>query len=612
MKNTESFLQSLRNAVQKRTEDFRHSLAYIDALPQLTLLGFISGVAAALLIVAFRLLVDTPLNFLLNDDKDNFESLPIAWHFLLPFLGAILIGVIFHFIKPQDRAVSVSHVLDRLHHHQGQLPLRNVLVQFFGGAASLITGQSVGREGPAVHLGAGAASLLGQWLQLPNNSLRTLVGCGVAAAISASFNTPIAGVIFAMEVVLMEYTITSFIPVILASASGAVISQLAFGSSTFLSVTFVEMKSFWELPYMAFAGIVIAIFSASFLRLHTAVNRGKYLPIIARFTLIGFVTGVLALFAPQILGLGYDTLGAAMASEISLRILLLIIIAKLIATAVSTGLGIPGGLIGPCLVIGGCIGAVLGILGNHLNPEQASNAGFYVVLGMAAMMGAVLNAPLAALMAVLELTYNPSIIFPSMMVIVVACVITQQVFKCEGIFVEQMRLAGTPLKSEPDRQVLSRVGVWSVMSTDFVLSKSLITIDEGKELLSKRPQWVVIEEDNDLFILRAVDLAQFLESPKTELLRTESIKTEQLKTDAPKENKDSEDDKENVSFSLKEIPAQRYKMHPLHQRANLFEVRQKLKQADGEVIYIERPSANRRSSVLGVITSEMIENFYSR
>ncbi len=594
MPNTdESILQSLRNAAQKRTEDFRHSLAYIDALPQLTVLGFISGVAAALLIVGFRIFVDTPLHFILPDGKDNFESLPIAWHFCLPFFGAIAIGIVFHFLKPQDRAVSVSHVLDRLHHHQGQMPLRNVLVQFFGGTASLITGQSVGREGPAVHLGAGVASLLGQWLQLPNNSLRTLVGCGVAAAISASFNTPIAGVIFAMEVVLMEYTITGFIPVILASASGAVISQLAFGTSASFTVNAVDMKSLWELPYMAFAGVVIAIFAAAFLKLQLLVNRGRTLPIIFRFAIIGFATGTLALFAPQILGLGYDTLNSAMLGELSLRILIVVVIAKLTATAISTGLGIPGGLIGPSLVIGGCLGGVLGILGNFLNPEQASNPGFYVTLGMAAMMGAVLNAPLAALMAVLEFTYNPSIIFPSMMVIVVACVITQQVFKCEGIFVAQLRTAGTPLKSEPDRQVLSRVGVWSVMSTDFVISKAIITTEEGKELLAKRPQWIVIEEEeSDLFLLRAADLSLFLESPTEDILQ----KTES----------------EKPSFSLREIPAQRYKMHPLHQRANLFEVRQKLKQANGEVVYIERPNTNRRSSVLGVITNDMIENYYSR
>ncbi|MGI1680273.1 MAG: chloride channel protein [Cellvibrionaceae bacterium] len=591
--SNESFFQTLRNAAQKRTEDFRHSLAYIDALPQLTLLGFISGVAAALLIVGFRIFVDTPLHFLLSGEEDDFESLPVAWHFFLPFLGAIGIGIVFHFLKPQDRAGSVSHVLDRLHHHQGLMPLKNVLVQFFGGAASLLTGQSVGREGPAVHLGAGAASLLGQWLQLPNNSLRILVGCGVAAAISASFNTPIAGVIFAMEVVLMEYTITGFIPIILASASGAVISQLAFGNSSSFSVSMVEMKSLWELPYMAFAGFVIAIFSAGFLQLQLIFNRGRTLPIIFRFTIVGFVTGLLALFAPQILGLGYDTLNSAMLGEIGFKVLIVIVIAKLIATTVSTGLGIPGGLIGPCLVIGGCLGGILGIIGNFLNPEQASSAGFYVTLGMAAMMGAVLNAPLAALMAVLELTYNPNIIFPSMMVIVVACVITQQVFKCEGIFVAQMRSAGTPLKSEPDRQVLSRVGVWSVMSTDFVLSKTIISTDEGKELLSKRPQWIVIEEEEtDLYLLRAADLSQFLEAPSKDIIKKNSDET--------------------ISFSLREIPAQRYKMHPLHQRANLFEVRQKLQQANGEVVYIERPNTNRRSSVLGVITNDMIENYYSR
>lgn len=587
-------VSKLRGRAAARIDDFRHSLSYIDALPQLTFLGLLSGLAAAGVIVVFRLLVDGTLGIYLFGEHNSFEKLPGAWRFVLPFAGAVAIGICWHFLRKQDRSVGVTHVLDRLHHHQGRLPLRNVLAQFFGGAASLISGQSVGREGPAVQLGAGAASLLGQWLRLPHNSLRTLVGCGVAAAIATSFNTPMAGVIFAMEVVLMEYTITSFLPVILASVSGSVVAQVVFGEHGSFTVTPIAMNSLLELPYMAFAGVVIAVFAVIFSKLQLALYRSQQLPTLVRFTIIGAGTGALAVVVPQIMGLGYDTLEAAMLGQLSVQVLLAVIAAKIVATALSTGLGMPGGLIGPMFVVGGCIGGVLGFAGNAIYPDIASSAGFYVTLGMAAMMAAVLNAPLAALIAILELTSNPNVIFPSMVVIVVACVISQQVFHCEGIFTAQLRAAGTPLRSEPARQVLSRAGVVSVMSRSFVLSDRSVSLGEAFSLLEKKPLWIILDKaDTRKILLRAADLAKYLDSYQPE------------EADITEEGE--------AVLDLLEIPGQRYKLCSLHPQANLYEANELLRQSHGEAVCIEEVNsvAPLRSPVIGIITLVEIENYYS-
>lgn len=585
----------IRRKAAARIDDLRYSLSYIDALPQLTALGLISGLAAALIIVLFRLLIDGSLALMLAGEQETFEALPPSWRFALPVIGALAIGVCWHFLPRADRSVGVGHVLDRLHHQQGRMPFRNLVAQFFGGAASLISGQSVGREGPAVHLGAGAASLLGQWLRLPHNSLRTLVGCGVAAAIATSFNTPMAGVIFAMEVVLMEYTITSFLPVILASVSGALVGQLVFGEYTAFAVKPIGMSSLLELPFMALAGLVIAVLTVIFSRLQLSLQRTKQLPILVRFTIIGLATGAIALGVPQIMGQGYDTLEAAMLGQLSLDLLLAVIIAKTFATALSTGLGMPGGLIGPMLVIGGCVGGALGVAGNTLYPEAASSAGFYVTLGMAAMMASVLNAPLAALIAILELTYNPNVIFPSMVVIVVACVISQQVFRCEGIFTAQLRAAGTPLRSEPARQILSRVGVLSVMNRSFVLSESRISLSQAYSLLDRKPLWIVLEAETDerKVLLRAADLANYLENYQ------------------PEESEITEEGE--AIIDLAEIPGQRFKLFSLHPQANLYEAHQLLQQSYGEAICIEEVTTSTpvRSPIVGIVTRNEIENYYS-
>lgn len=584
-------------------ENFRHKLADIDALPQLTVLGLVSGVAAALIIVAFRGAIQIGVFPFLGNNAENFESLSPFFRFLLPVVGALCIGLAISKFKKADRAVSVSHVLDRLHNHQGVLPWRNTFIQFFGGIASVVSGQSVGREGPAVHLGAGMASFIGQWLKLPNNSLRTLVSCGVAAAIAASFNTPMAGVIFAMEVVLMQYTVTSFIPVIIASVVGAAITKLVFGDESGIVISAVSMNSLLELPYIVFGGIVIATAAASFYRLQFLFAKFMQTPIVYRLLAAGILTGCVAIFVPQVMGVGYDTLNQALSGSLSLNLLLVIVVAKIVCTTCSIGLGVPGGLIGPSLFVGGCLGAVLGIVGNMLFPEQASNAEFYVILGMAAMMAAVLNAPLAALVAIIELTYNPNMIFAGMLMIVFACLTTRQVFKCGSIFVAQLELAGTPIRTEPAQQILSRVGVLSVMNKQFVLSNKIIQADEARNLLLGQPAWIVIEETDDnsnknKTLLHAADLANYLSEAD-------------LENDGEEPSGKSSDHTSD-EINLLEIPGRRFKLQPLHYRANLYEAHIAMTSHNMEAISVERVTSPLNSPVMGIITKETIENYYSR
>ncbi|MEE8378859.1 MAG: chloride channel protein, partial [Gammaproteobacteria bacterium] len=210
---------------------FRSRLASVDALPQLAILGLVSGVLVGIVIVLFRLAIEnTQISFLPNGDTENYEALSATWRFGLPAIGGLVIGLVFQALSHTGGVqVGIVHVLERLSYYQGHLPFRNFLLQFFGAAISIISGHSVGREGPSVHLGSASGSLLGQWLHLPNNSIQTLVACGAAAGIAASFNTPLAGVIFSMEVIMMEYTIAGFTPVILSAVSATAITRLVFG-----------------------------------------------------------------------------------------------------------------------------------------------------------------------------------------------------------------------------------------------------------------------------------------------------------------------------------------------------------------------------------------------
>lgn len=569
---------------------FRYSISYVDALPQLTFLGLLVGLVTGLIIIAFRLCIEIPLGHLLPGNVDNFEQLAPLNRVVLILSGTLVLYLVLS-LAGKNRQTSVGHVLDRLHNHQGHMPSRNWIVQFLGGVVSIVSGQSVGREGPAVHLGAGAASRISRALRLPNNSRFTLIACGVAAAIAASFDTPLAGVIFAMEVILMEYTIVGFVPVILASVTGAALSQAVFSNSTpLLSGRHGSMQSLLELPFVFGVGVLLACLAAAFIALNLHFVRLGRWPLWLRLSITAALTSITAWYVPEVMGLGYDTLNAAVAGELAAHTLLIVALAKLTLTAIVIGLGVPGGIIGPTLVIGACVGGALGILAQSLYAIPTFDPGFYVIIGMAGMMAAVLNAPMAALIAVLELSYNPNMIFPSMLVIVTACVGTRQLFKFEGIFLEQLRHSGRGLEFRPALQALKKTGIANVMATKLVYANRQVDYEQAKSLLTDKPEWIVIDfkekGTRDKIALNPADLAAYLEDAPVEVLSL------------------AED------IDLLAIAARRLILSPIHETANLWEALEALRTSNAEALYVARVNNPLAVSIRGIITEQAINNYY--
>ena len=410
--------------------------------------------------------------------------------------------------------------MTHLAQHAGWLPWRNAMLQFFGGAASIITGHSVGREGPVIHVGAASASLLGQWLRLPNNSIRTLVGCGVAGAIAASFNTPIAGVVFAMEVVLLEYTLAGFAPVILAAMTSAAVSRFVYGPDPAFAVSNLQLGSLLEIPYIVLLGLVIGCLAAAYVRGTQALDvKSRHLPLSLRTTIAGLLTGLCALVVPEVMGLGYDTVQIALLGELGLFALAMIALFKLAATIACGGLGLPGGLIGPMVVIGATAGGALGIVGGWLMPQSGATAAFYATLGVAAMMAASLHAPLAALMAILELTANANTLLPGIAAVIPALLVARSLFRQDPIFVAILR--GRDLEYRYDEVALSfaRTGVSAVMNTRFALVDAEAGIAALKQVLATKPEWLLVMRERAvhavvrLASIPATDLASALSEP---------------------------------------------------------------------------------------------------
>ena len=468
-------------------------------------------------------------------------------------------------------------------YHQGRIGWRGFFLQFIGAALAIVSGHSVGREGPHVYLGAASGSLLGQNLALPHNAVRTLAACGAAAGIAASFNTPLAGVIFSLEVVMMEYTVASFIPVILAAVSATALSNAVFGSSPAFEVA-VNMGSLAEMPVVLALGIAVGVLSALFNQTVESTARwSRPIPFWWRTTLAGLLVGLLALMVPEVMGIGYDTVTAALNGELLFQALLLILLAKVVATAASIGLGIPGGMIGPVLFMGAMLGGMAGIAGDSLLGGVDSSPAFYALLGMGAMMGASLQAPLAALTAMMELTYSPGIIMPGMLAIVSASLVSNQVFHKESLFISMLKANGLDYDANPAAQAMRRISVVSMMNRRFVRSRMSLTREQAQALLVGEPDWVVLDgEQGPQYLMPAVDLARHLE----------------------------EGADEGASIALQEIPAQRYRLTSIHDRATLQEAFERLRKEGAEAVFVEQSTVPGLLRIQGILTRGRIESAY--
>ena len=572
-------------------DKLRLHLSRPDALIQLAFLGMITGLLTGGIIVLFRILVEEIQSGLLTGNSENYEALSVEARFLYPVLGSLLIALIFHFFSKGIHVLGVARVMERMAFHQGYLTLRGFFLQFFGAAVAIISGHSVGREGPNVFLGAASSSLVGQFLGLPNNSIRTLVGCGTAGGIAASFDTPLAGVIFALEVVMMEYTLASFMPIILAAGSATFVAVLAFGDNATFIVPDIRLGSIIELPLVIILGILAGILSAFFVNLLKSVaHHSRKMGLSSKLMLSGVLVGLIAIIEPGVMGIGYDTVSQALAGEVLFNALLILLIFKLLATAASIGLGIPGGVIGPALFLGACLGGVFGLLIRIIFPDLHIDTGFYSVLGMGAVMGASLQAPLAALTAIMELTHSPQIIMSGMIAIVVANITASEFFRTKSLFISMLEANDVDVYTSPITQTLRRIGVGSVMNKSVAQVAQKIKPETIEHLLLEKPEWLLIanNEHKHSQLMPAIELVKYIERQRED------------------ENVQQLDD----WIDLLEIPARRIEIAPIHLQATLEEALSKLDKHALNALYIERMNTPGIMHLYGILTREQIESAY--
>lgn len=449
----------------------RKHLALPKTSWQICLLAIVGGFASALLVVLFTLAIEE-LQQLYLIERDNYITLDGVSRFDLPIIGSLIILLFAWLTGYKYLRTGIPFVLHRLKVAHGVIPFKNTLNQFFGGAVALASGFSVGREGPAVHLGAAASSYVGSVLKLPYNSIRTLCACGIAAGIAATFNTPIAAVLFVMEVIMREYKVHIFIPVMLASLVGSLVTRSVFDvSQHFEYFHKIELIPQHYIP-LVILGILIGTLAAAFNKtLVTIIKHGGKLHIVPRLMLAAMITGCLGYLVPGAMGVGSGAIDVSLSNNWQIGVLLSLLLAKFLMTTFALGLGIPGGIVGPIIGIGAISGALGGAIVMQILPGEHLGNDF-ILMGMAGFMAASLNAPIAALLAVVELSGQLEIILPAMIVITVASIISGQLFNNRSIFTMQLDVQGLLYRKPPIEKTLQKIGVLGLMITNIEHTKN--------------------------------------------------------------------------------------------------------------------------------------------
>lgn len=438
----------------------------------LGVLALVVGVAAAYGALVFRIGVgkiqEVSFGFSLDEIILEAGSLPWWQVVAVPAIGGLIVGLILQF-HGRGRAHTISHVIEASALKGGRMSLKDGIVSTVVHILSLGFGASTGREGPVVHLGATLGAWFSERLGLDRSQSRTLLACGVAAATGSLFNAPVAGAVFAIELIVRNLSLKAGAPIFIAAVTGTAIGRFYFGDAPAFTVPAQELISLWEFPAFALLGVVCGavaiIYMQTIFVVESTVEKTK-LPIWFQPVCGGLLIGAIGVFLPQILGVGYLATDAALRAEFGLQLLLFLIVAKIAAVAISVGFGFGGGVFSPSLFLGAMVGGAFGIMAGDIFPELFSGVAAYALIGTAAMAGAVVGAPLTAIFIIFELTGSSSLTVAVMVSTVAASVVTHQLY-ARSYFHRQLASWGINITGGHDQALLRNLTVGRVMRRQY-------------------------------------------------------------------------------------------------------------------------------------------------
>jgi chloride channel protein, CIC family len=364
--------------------------------------------------------------------SDHLPWLGVGFFVVIPIIGGLLYGPLISRFAREARGHGVPEVMIAVADNGGRIRPQVTVVKALASALCIGTGGSVGREGPIVQIGAALASSLGQWVRMPENRLRVLVACGAAGGISATFNAPITGVFFAVELILRELSVEAIFTIMLSAMVADVIARVFFGSAPFLTQLPAGIQLDHIANYLlvtllaASAGLIGVVFKSVLYKTEDLCDRvWRHRPDWARPTVGGIVLGLLLLAVPQLYGVGYPVMYAAFAGHYALWFLVILAAGKMLACSLTIGIGGSGGVFAPSLFVGATSGMAFGLVVHQLIGPGVGEPALYAIVGMGAVFASAARAPLTALASTVEMTGDFTLTLPVILAVAVGTTVSR-------------------------------------------------------------------------------------------------------------------------------------------------------------------------------------------
>lgn len=415
---------------------------------------------------------------------------------IVPIIGGLIVGPLIYIFAQEAKGHGVPEVMQAILLKGGVIRKRVAFIKALASSITIGTGGSVGREGPIVQIGASIGSTIGQLFRIPGKRIKTMVGCGAAAGIAAAFNAPIAGALFAVEIILMDFAITQFSPIVISSVIATVISHHFEGNFAAFAVPKYLMQSPFELILYTVLGLLCGLLSFAFIRiLYNFEDFFDYkfkFPEYLKPALGGLVIGVTALQFPQVMGVGYDSINLALKGEMIWSIALALIFVKVLATSITLGSGGSGGIFAPSLFMGAMLGVFFGLVSDKLFPGINLHPGAYALVAMGGMVAGTTRGPITAIIIVFELTNDYKIILPLMITCIISTLLSSKLSR-ESIYTLKLLLRNINIHSGAETNILKSIYVSDIYSTQYTAIPHNTTFDQiVSDIISKRSPYLFV------------------------------------------------------------------------------------------------------------------------
>ncbi len=431
----------------------------------------------------------------------NLEAIhTIAWYWKLfiPAFGGLVVGLVIQYYAREAKGHGVPEVMEAIALKNGVIRPRVVIAKLFSSALYIAAGGSVGREGPVIQIGSAVGSTVGQFFKVNPKRMRVFVACGAASGIAAAFNAPVAGALFAVEIVLGDFAVPQFSPIVISSVAATIVSRHYLGDYPAFLVPKYELVSPLEVVNYVILGFLAGLTAILFIRSlyysEDVFDRFK-IPEYVKGVIGGLIIGSVGLLFPYIYGVGYDSIDQALYGHMLWKVAGLLVFIKILATSVSLGSGGSGGIFAPSIFMGAMLGVFFGHLVNIFFPTWTSGPGAYALVAMGGVVGAATHGPITAILIIFEMTNDYKIILPLMITTIISTLLAMRMEK-DSIYTLKLARRGINIFGGREINVLRSLKVSSIVNKTIVLINIYAPFDEVLPIIvnSTHNQIYVVDE----------------------------------------------------------------------------------------------------------------------